>query len=425
MIYNILDYGAIADGVTVTSAAIQAAIDACSENGGGRVLVPAGKFVTGTLWLKSHVELHLEQGAELIASTDLADYNENDAYPQNFWSKEEEWNGKHLVIAHEITDVSITGYGTINGSGDAFFDDPHPIFYYCWDEGIQVARDKVNLRPGQLICFIESSHIRVEGITIRNSPCWCCFFHGCDYVGVRGIKVFNAHTAGNTDGIDIDSSSHVTVSDSIIDTGDDAIAVRCNPGKLKNNTKVCEYITITNCVCSAYSAGVRIGVGNGLLRYLSISNMVFSHAANLINLGLSYNNNSASNLEHISISNIRADYTNRVVTIHGKKGTLRDLVMENVIANATAGCDLIAPENGFARELIFRNIKIHYKNKYTPEEMTDAILAERKSILFHVKGVPGLELQSVKLTMEPGEEATWQGRVVVEDCPDAILQDVR
>ena len=425
MTYNVLDYGAVADGATLNTAAIQAAIDDCSSQGGGMVRIPAGRFVTGTIWLKSHVNLHLEQGAELIASTDLADYNDNEAYPQNFWSREEQWNGKHLIIAHEVTDVSITGQGVINGSGDAFFDDPHPIFYYCWDEGIQVARDKVNLRPGQLICFIESSHIQVENITIRNSPCWCCFFHGCDYVQVRGIKVFNGHTAGNSDGIDIDSSSHVTVSDCIIDTGDDAIAVRCCPTKLKNNTKVCEYVTITNCVCSAYSAGVRIGVGNGLLRYLTISDMVFSHAACLINLGLSYNNNSASNLEHISISNIRADYTNSVIRIGGNQGTLRDMTVENLVANATAGSCLVAPEKGFARDLTFRNIKIHYKNKYAPEEMTDAILKERKSILFHVKGVPDLEIQNLKVTVEPGEEDSWQGRVVVEDCPDARLQDVR
>ena len=82
--YNIKDYGAIADGVTINSAAIQAAIDACADDGGGRVVIPTGTFKTGTFWLRSNVELHLEMGAILLASDNLDDYNELDAYPQNY-----------------------------------------------------------------------------------------------------------------------------------------------------------------------------------------------------------------------------------------------------------------------------------------------------------------------------------------------------
>jgi len=93
---NILTTGAVADGITLNTESIQKAIDLCAENGGGSVEVPAGTFLTGTIWLKSHVELYLSQGAVLKASSNMDDYNELDAYPQNYSWLPEEWVGKHL-----------------------------------------------------------------------------------------------------------------------------------------------------------------------------------------------------------------------------------------------------------------------------------------------------------------------------------------
>ena len=120
---SILDFGARGDGVTLCTAQICAAINACAESGGGRVTVPAGVYVTGTVVLRDHVELHLEQGAVLKGSTDMEDYNALDAYAQNFSSPvHEKWLGKHLILAVECTDVALTGGGTVDGSGDAFFD---------------------------------------------------------------------------------------------------------------------------------------------------------------------------------------------------------------------------------------------------------------------------------------------------------------
>ena len=104
--YKITDYGAVADGVTLCTQNIQTAIDVCAAAGGGRVTVPAGTFVTGTIWLKSNVELHLSHGAVLKASENLADYNEPDAYEQNFSYPPEEWVGKHLILAVEVENTS-------------------------------------------------------------------------------------------------------------------------------------------------------------------------------------------------------------------------------------------------------------------------------------------------------------------------------
>lgn len=97
---NILDYGAVADGVTVNTAAIQAAIDDCAAHGGGRVTVPSGAFITGTVYLKSNVEFHVDMGALLKASSDICDFNDLDVYPENYDVPSEKWGGKHLIIAH-------------------------------------------------------------------------------------------------------------------------------------------------------------------------------------------------------------------------------------------------------------------------------------------------------------------------------------
>ena len=166
MMYNILDYGACTDGCSVCTESIQKAIDACNENGGGRVLVPAGKYVSGTFYLKDNVELHLEQGALIKASPDINDYNDEDAYPQNFGCLSENWLGKHLVIALECKNVAITGFGIIDGNGEHFIEDMRPDCYhgyYGWRKGLLKCRYPEVQRPGQLICFIESSEILVDG----------------------------------------------------------------------------------------------------------------------------------------------------------------------------------------------------------------------------------------------------------------------
>ena len=139
---NIFDYGAISDGMTLCTNEIQKAIDDCSVAGGGRVTIPAGNFIAGTIWLKSHVELHLEHGARLIASRDQNDYNALDAYEQNCDYLPEGWIGQHFILCVEQEDVAITGSGTIDGSGDAFIGEVYDYGVYNWIHGIAQARDE-------------------------------------------------------------------------------------------------------------------------------------------------------------------------------------------------------------------------------------------------------------------------------------------
>lgn len=263
--------------------AIQSAIDGCAAKGGGRVELPAGTWVSGTIRLRSGVDLHLVKDAVLQASPDLSDYNSEEEYPENWACPGEGWSARHFIIGHRVQGASITGEGTVDGHADVFFEG-EPFFTphtkIVWANGIRRKKDMRPefLRPGQLIVFVKARDILVEGITVRQSPCWSLFFHGCDNVTVRDYKVRNGSSDLNTDGVDIDCCSNVLVERADIRTGDDAIAIRASMSRL-GVEKPCENIRIRDCDLSAYAMGVRIGVGNGMIRGVDIENIRIHHAA--------------------------------------------------------------------------------------------------------------------------------------------------
>ena len=359
---NILDYGAVNDGITLSTAQIQAAIDACYHAGGGRVTVPVGHYRIGTIWLRSHVELHLEHGAVIQGSDDLNDYNALDAYPQNFSVRESEnWLGKHMIIAHECVDVAVTGTGTLNGNGEFFLGEVEPFPGVAYYEGIRHSKDKVLCRPGQLLCFIECRQVTVLDITLTNQPCWGIFLHGCEYATIRGVKIFNSHTVACADGIDIDSCRYVTVSDCNIDTGDDGITLRGAPAPLKDKGRICEYITITNCVLGVNSSAFRIGVGTGLVRHARISNICIHRAANAVRIMSAYQGRGHVSVEDISISHMSVTHTALLFSVledSANSAHIRDITMEDINADVYGFIILRSANPDTVSNITMRNIHV-------------------------------------------------------------------
>ena len=334
----------------VTTASLQAAIDAASAQGGGRVSVPAGEWTIGTIWLKDGVDLHLGEGAVLKGSANLDDYNDEDAYPQNWGSIAEGWSGKHLIVAHEVCNVAITGKGTIDGNAEAFMDEPRDGMHFgnfAWRRGYLNARDRANQkRPGQVVVFIESRGIRIAGVTMRNAPMWTCFLHGCEDVEIEGVTIDNDLRHANTDGFDIDSCRNVRVSNCRISTGDDAFAIRGSPGRLRDTSRICENVEIRDCICATEADGVRIGVGAGAIRDIRFKDIVFTEAGRALLVQSCYPGARYTGvaISDVVFENISIEESGHAIVVSA--GTDQaDTILENVtfrnVKAKTSGCVVV------------------------------------------------------------------------------------
>lgn len=254
-VHDITAYGAVADTTRLSTSAIQRAIDACNAAGGGEVLVPAGDWKTGSIFLKSNVTLRLENGATLYGSTDIKDYI---PVKTDYVSLRTHTPTIQLIYADKASSVAITGQGTIDGRGAAF-----PKL--TWDdEGIT--------RP-HLLRFIQCSDITVSGITLRNSGCWMQHYLACDRLKIQGITVYNRNNYNN-DALDLDGCHDVVVSDMIADSDDDAITLK------STSPRLCEDITISNCTVSSHCNGIKLGTEtNGGFRNIIIRGVTIKPSA--------------------------------------------------------------------------------------------------------------------------------------------------
>jgi polygalacturonase len=238
---SIRDTGAIPDSVSLNTKAIQTAIDKCHQTGGGTVKVPAGIYLTGTIFLRDNVCLELQAGAELRGSTDISDYPEIK-------------RNRALVYAYKTENASLQGNGTINGQGKFF-----------------TVKDNAPNRP--FLVLIDSCfQIRISGVKLKNSAMWNLRLFGGSDIYVTGISIYS-HCNFNNDGIDIDSKN-VIISDCFIDCDDDALC-------LKSDRNVpCENVTVTNCVLASNCNLIKMGTASfGGFKNITISNCVLRRAS--------------------------------------------------------------------------------------------------------------------------------------------------
>lgn len=413
-VYNVCDYGAKADGKTLSSQGIQRAVDACAQGGGGTVTVPAGVYKCGTVRLKSNVELHLEHGAVLCASENMSDYNAEDEYEQNYGDCDEEWRGKHLILCVEQHNVALTGGGVIDGNGGAYYGAPARFDSYIWKEGLALSKDKEKLRPGQTVCFIECEHVKIEGVGLRNTTCWGFFLHGCEHVQIHGVSVFNPPYYANTDGIDIDACRYVTVSDCIIDTGDDAIAVRSASQRLKNKNKVCEFITVTNCVLASSSSVFRLGVGYGAIRHVRISNIAIARGGVGLHV-LSAFHGHRTPITDVGFYNISAENVERPLEMLASQDAPIDgVTVENFRSDGTMGCVIGNSDRPTLHNVRLRGVEITMKD-FTGT-LTEKVLRYRGNSMLSCRGVDGLQLTDVRLRADATAQTVWQKDIDTEHC---------
>ena len=259
-VYNIRDYGAQPGKAGNAQAAIQRAIEACAQGGGGQVLVPAGTFGTATVYLRNNVELHLASGATLFALPDSTLYRNDKAglldAGDSFIPA--------LIVAKNISNVSLTGPGTVLGEPRfTTFTVSAPDAYPGWTAnalaaGVDMRALRVRDPKVSLVYISGCRNVALSDIHIENSPNWSCHLQWSQDVTIRGVHISSSLERGvNADGLDIDGCKRVLVADCIIRTGDDAICLKTT--RQGGRSETCEDISVSNCTLSSSSCALKIG----------------------------------------------------------------------------------------------------------------------------------------------------------------------
>lgn len=369
---KITDFGAISDGQTICTKFIQQAIDECSQAGGGKVIVPAGRFLTGTIFLKNNVNLFLENSAVLLGSTRIEDYQPD-----------------VLIRGQEAENISITGYGTIDGQGHSFWlpEDRSKIPYDRAPQWIHKMP-----RSGNLIRLAGCKNVIIENVLLTYSESWTIHLLGCDYVSVTGIKIRNPLHGPNTDGIDIQASRNVRISNCDIYTRDDAICLKNRDPKYID--RECENITITNCIITTLTNAFKIGTESlGNFRNIVFSNSVIKaakpsdelakEAASWIDTtrqksgigpsgGIAIETVDGAHIQGITITNIVMDgvWTPIFIRLANRgageqkvsppiPGSLKDVIISNIIAyRASSASSVTAIPGYYVENISLSNIMI-------------------------------------------------------------------
>lgn len=263
---NILDHGAQPGGTALNTRALAGAIQACADAGGGRVVIPAGLWLTGPIHLRSRIDLHLEAGAELRFTQDPSSYLPV-VYQQRGGIRCH--NYSPFIYARDCHDIALTGSGILDGQGSSWWpwklSQPGMASLFAANvQGTPVA-ERVYGTPAHGVRppFFQTINCRdvlIEGVTFRNSPSWTVHPVWCENLTIRGVTVLNPHTAPNTDGIDPDGCRNVLVEHCLVDTGDDGICLKS--GRDRDSWDVgipCENVVIRHCRVRAGHGGFVVG----------------------------------------------------------------------------------------------------------------------------------------------------------------------
>nr|WP_221412329.1 glycoside hydrolase family 28 protein [Dysgonomonas sp. 520] len=306
---SIADFGGVSDGTVLNTEAFEKAMNALSEKGGGRLIVPSGIWFTGPIVFKSNINLHLEKGALILFSSDF------NLYPlvKTVYEGLDTYRCQSPISGHNLENIAITGEGSINGSGEAWrplkkakVTDSHwnrvvksggvlkdPSFWFPSESSLLGEKMKVNtpnknlskadwvavkdyLRP-VMVSFVECKNVLLEGVLFENSPAWNIHPLMCENVIVDNIVVRNPGYSQNGDGLDLESCVNSIIVNSIFDVGDDAICLKSGKDEDgRRRARPTINVIVDNCKVFQGHGGFVVGSEmSGGVRNVSVNNCQF------------------------------------------------------------------------------------------------------------------------------------------------------
>ena len=457
--YNIIDFGAKSKSNFLNTNSINRAIKMCSDYGGGTVYIPKGEFITGTLHLKSNVNIHLDKGARLIGSSDIKDY---DVMPDGYYYSGKNYMG--IFFANDVINVSITGTGTVDGRGTLFMQQNTRFAPSKYERQFtrqkEKFRDSILLedgplkfieRPGHILTISNAENISIKNILFVDSPKWTLRIGGCKNVDISDIKIENNLFIPNSDGIHITSSSNVNVSNSDVIAGDDALIVTgfisgLDKYKYGNQSSEAKNIIFSNCNVISKSSGIRVGYGEKPIKNIIFKNINISNS----NRGIGIFSRDNSLIKKVIFSNIKIEsrlhsdgWWGKSEPIHisaipSKKnvsaGKINNIIFKNIKANSESGVIIFSEGESKISNIYFKGLQIKleegkYSKKYggnfdlRPTELVSKSIFEHDIPGLYAKGVNGLKIENINVKWGKQKSNFYTYGLELENFENLIIKN--
>ena len=460
--YPITKFGAVGDGKTLNTKAIQQAIDEASENGGGKVIISRGKFLTGSLQLKSKVELYLEEDAVLLGSTNPEDYLLLKDEMRQASPKQDDKSELALLLADKANHLVLSGKGTIDGQGLALalnIDSLHHIGQRI-DLNYNYRRMRTNetARP-KLFRFSECHDVTVTGLHLKNSACWGLSFELCSTMILDSLKITN-RAYWNNDGMDITDCRNVRITNCDVDAADDGICLKSYfPGHCNDS------IYIANCEIRSSASAIKFGTASyGGFKNVTIENI---QVFDTFRSAIAIESVDGGDIENIRVSNIIAKNTGNAIFIRlGHRdgehpGTVKNIRISDMNVQVPFGrpdmdYDLRGPEvnlfhNPFPSSIVgipghnienvlLENVEISYPGRASkgmayvpvsdpdrvPEQIEDypefSMFGELPAWAFYVRHASGIRMKNIHLSLD---DADFRSAFVCDDVKNPEMEQIK